>query len=180
MATPPKLADLGFKGPVFLRKLPRKNSWGDAGTPSDLRTTEVVRVVFLRDPKPYSLFRAVSDDDFRRITMGINGGRSSLKEEVAYIPILPEELAEFAIDVVQGAGDTLCRAANRIHFDMPADETQLNALCKKLIDNARPVISLRRNQLADWESMAKAEGCLADRNSIECKVADCQKAALAR
>jgi hypothetical protein len=86
MAAPPSLATVGLSGPFYLRKLPRRNSLGNPDRPLDERVPEVVEVVFLRDSSPYSLFLVQSDEDLRRVTMGINGGRSSLREDVNFLP----------------------------------------------------------------------------------------------
>ena len=173
MAAPPTLGQLGLKIPFFLRKLPRKHSWGDSSTPPDQRIDEVVRIVFLRDPKPYSLFQIATDDDLRRVTMGVNSGRDSLKEDVAYIPILPEELIAAGIPVDQSIGDTRCHLANRLHRDIPAQEAQLRTLCRTIIEANRSVLSLKRNQLVSWETQTKAEGCLAYKHSANCLVPEC-------
>ena len=141
MAAPPPVGQLGLKTPFFLRKLPRKNSWGDSSTPLDRRVEEVVRTVFLRDPKPYSLFQVATDEELRRVTMGVNSGRGSLKEDVAYIPILAEELAAAGIRVDQTVGDTRCVLANRLHRDIPAEDASLRNLCRMILQAQREVLS---------------------------------------
>jgi hypothetical protein len=142
MAAPPPVGQLGLKTPFFLRKLPRKNSWGDPSTPLERRVEEVVRTVFLRDPKPYSLFQVATDEELRRVTMGVNSGRDSLKEDVAYIPILAEELETAGIRVDQTAGDTRCVLANRLHRDIPAEDASLRNLCRMILQANRSVLSL--------------------------------------
>lgn len=173
MASPPSLAQAGLNGPLFLRKLPRKNSWGDPATPIDQRVADVVQAVFLQDPKPYSLFQVASDEDLRRVTMGINGGRGSLREDVHYIPILPTDLSAVRIDPSLSTGDTRCHLANRLHFDIAAEPDQLRDLCRTLLHEERKVLSMKRNQLEPWAEQTRSEGCLADRESAECKVSGC-------
>jgi hypothetical protein len=109
----------------------------------------------------------------RRVTMGVNSGRGSLKEDVAYIPILADELAAAGIRVDQTAGDTRCHLANRLHRDIPAEDASLRNLCRMILQAQRQVLSLKRNQLIAWEEKTKAEGCLADKGSARCSVPDC-------
>jgi hypothetical protein len=169
MAAPPTLAVLHLDGPFYVRKLQRRSSWGEAATPVEQR----VQAVFLRDVSPYSLYLVGSDEDLKRVTMGINGGRSSLTEDVNYLPILPAEFESAGIEVNKSPGDTRCRIANDLHYDFSADEEQLIRLCQTIVDANRLILPLKRNQLAPWSQQTKDDGCLSFRESTKCNAAAC-------
>ena len=174
MAEPPALSDTGLEGPLFLRKLRKKRDWGSAEDDPEERLALVREAVFLSDERPYSLFRVSDDEELRRVTMGINGGRASLREDVFYVPILPNELTDAGIAFSQTPGDTSCRMANRLHFDADASEDQLSRLCRQLIHSSREILPLKKSRLTPWVELVRSEGCLADATSENCNVSGCE------
>src|SRR5438552_3992821 len=77
--TPTALADIvGPSSPVYLRSLDRKADWGSDETPQAERATDAVRLVFDPRTHPYSVYLLQSDEDLRRVIIGMNGGRQIL------------------------------------------------------------------------------------------------------
>lgn len=174
MAEMPTLAGtVRLPAPVFLRKLRRKADWGSSETLLELRAADIVQLVFKIDHKPYSLFRVESDEDLQKVVIGLNGGRPSLTCDSDFIAILPSELAAAGILATRTAGDTLCRFANALHYDIPAEDRQLLALCRGLIDRGRPVVHLTKGMTRPLAAIAQADGCLAVPDSSGCRLARC-------
>ncbi len=128
----------------------------------------------MRGPSPYSLFVVETDDELRWVTMGINSGRGSLKEDVYFIPIRPGEFESVGVSVGKTLGDTRCHIANDLHREFVAEEEQLRQLCHKVMEARRAVLSLRSSELVHWESQTREEGCLAVKDSPGCKVVRCR------
>ena len=173
MTPPPVWAVLGFDGPVYLRKLPRKNVLGDPTTPLDPRAAEVAAAVFLYDPGPFSLFLVASDDDLGRVAVGYNGGRASLTADLDWLPIRPAELVAAGGTVRQTVGDTRCHYTNARHYDLTAGSPELERLCRYLLEANRAVLSMRKNQFRPWVERATADGCRVVPASAGCRAAGC-------
>jgi hypothetical protein len=174
MADPPTLANnVRLDPPFFLRKLRRQAHWGHAEMDRAQRRKEAVREVFLRDEKPYSLYRVETDEDFHWTVMGLNGGRPSLTIDSDFIAILPEEFAALAITPEASVGETLCRYANALHHDFHAEEQQLHDLCDRLMQQDRPVIHLTRGMLQPLKKKAELMNCLVIPGSPGCNHTRC-------
>lgn len=106
------MGQIGLPGPLYPRKLRRKADWGSDATPIDSRVDDVVRVVFLCDPNPYSLFRVETDEELERVVIGLNGGRPSLTIDSDFIALQPIELIDAGVEPEQTLGNTLCGIAN--------------------------------------------------------------------
>lgn len=174
MAEMPTLAGtVRLPAPVFLRKLRRKADWGSSETPLEQRAADVPQLVFKIDPKPYSLFKVESDEELQRVVIGLNGGRPSLTCDSDFIAILPCELAAAGIYATRTAGDTLCRFANALHYDIPAEDSQLLALCRGLIGQGRQVIHFTKGMTRPLAAIAQTDSCLAVPDSPGCRLARC-------
>ena len=173
MSAPLTLTSLGIDGEVFLRKLLRKHSWGSPDADPEERVKSAVDEIFLQDDLPYSLFRVASDEELRRAILGFNSGRTSLRSDVAWLLIRPDEFDDFGITPIKSPGDTKCRFANDLHFDIIADQTRLESLCRQIMTTNRPILSLRKSHLEPWISQARDESCLSHPDSVECKVVNC-------
>jgi hypothetical protein len=174
MAAMPALAEIRqLPAPVFLRKLRRKADWGSIDTPLDERAADVVRVVFKIDPKPYSLFRVETDDELHRVVIGLNDGRPSLTCDSDFIAILPTELESVGIDAWHSTGDTLCRFANALHYDISAEDDQLLTMCRWMIGQGREAIHLTKGMTRPMADKAQEDGCLVVPASPGCRVARC-------
>jgi|GEM_PF-3358468 len=178
MAEVPTLAaDVKLSTPVFLRKLRRRQDWGSEDTPIDQRAADLVKVLWKCEPhptSPFSVFIVNSDEDFQRVVMGMNGGRSSLSSDSNFVALLPEDLDAAGINAVPSAGVTLCRLANALHHDIPAQDDQLFALCLRLLRENRHLIHLGKSRIKPLEARARAEGCKVVPDSAMCKVTNCE------
>ena len=175
MASPVTLEDtIGLPGPIYLRKLRRKADWGSDATPTELRVADVVRAVFLCDPNPYSLFRVETDEELRRIVIGLNGGRPSLTIDSDFIPLLPVDFIDAGVEPEHSFGDTRCGIANALHYDIPATPEQLTHICHALIEQQRKVVHLSKAMLKPLAEQARSDGCRVVAESQGCTVADCE------
>lgn len=156
MVAQPTWAGLGFDCPVYLRKVPRKNVLGTPATALDQRVAAVAGSVFLCDPKPYSLFLVGSDDELRRVTVGYSGGRTSLRAEIDWSPLRPDELEAIGIAACPTHGETRCHFTNTRHPDLPAEDEHLLRLCHLLVEAGRRVVTPTKGQLTSWVETALA------------------------
>ena len=172
---PAQLAETGypFAGPVFLRKLPRKNSLGDPNSSAEERAGEVARSIFLSDPKPYSVFLVSTAEEFRRVCIGYNGGRTSLTSELYWLPLLGADLTACGLQTQSSPGETRCDFANQRHHDIDGDEEKVRQLCRRIIEQQISCCQVRKSQLTTWVEIAKAENCLAVQSAQGCGVASC-------
>src|SRR3954464_6277383 len=177
MAEAPTLsANVKLPTPVFLRKLRRRQDWGSEETPTDERAADLVKVMWKCEPhpeSPFSVFVVNSDEDLQRVVIGMNGGRLSLSSDSGFVALLPEDLAAAGVDAVPCPGVTLCRLANALHHDIPAEDDQLLALCLRLLQQKRQLIHLHKKLIRPLEERARAEGCKVVPESTGCKVQHC-------
>lgn len=174
MAEAITLADtVGLPGPLFLRKLRRKADWGSIETPIEERAVSAALSVFPVHSKPYSVFRVTTDDEFKRIILGLNSGRRKLDGDSDFIAVLPRELASLGIAVERTPGETLCRLANSLHFDMSPTEDQVREMCHQLLAQGRAVVHLGKSMIRPLVVQARTEGCLVVEGSIKCNVSAC-------
>lgn len=168
------LADtVGLPAPIFLRKLRRKADWGSIEIPVEERAVSAVRSIFLNDSMPYSVFRVTTDDEFTRVVLGLNSGRTRLDGDSDFIAVLPRELGSLGIAVEKTPGRTSCRLANSLHFDMSPTEDQLRELCHQMLAQGRAVIHLKKNMIRPLVDQARSEGCLVIKESTNCSVIGC-------
>jgi hypothetical protein len=177
MAEPPTLAaDVRLPTPVFLRKLRRRQDWGSDQTPNAERAADLVKVMWKCEPhteSPFSVYLVNSDEDFQRVVIGMNGGRTSLTADSDFVAILPSDLEAVGICAQPTRGETLCSLTNALHHDIPAEDDQLLAICLRLLQQGRQSIHLPKNRIRPLEERAIAEGCLVVRESTGCKVQRC-------
>ena len=175
MALPTVTGTLGIPAPVFLRKLRRKSHWGAADDPIDERAVIAVREVFLTERgNTYSVYLIRTDEDLRRVAIGLNGNRDSLTEVLDLVAFLPNELQAVGISFQATPGDTRCRFANLLHHDLKATEPQLLALCRTTMVRGRNAGRLSTGTMREVVTSAQGEQCLAALDlSPECQVAQC-------
>ena len=177
MAAPPTLAeDVRLPVPLFLRKLRRRQDWGSDETPLEERAADLVKVMWKCEPhpdSPFSVYLVRTDEDFQRVVIGMNGGRLSLTADSDFIGLLPGDLDAVGIGAERSEGATLCRLTNALHHDIPAEDDQLLALCKRLLEQGRRLIHVPKKSIKPLEERARAEGCLVIRESQECKADRC-------
>lgn len=165
---------LKVQGPVFIRKLARASHWGQPDKPIDERVKNAVKNVFRNQEEPeISIYRVNSDEELRRVAVGLNANRSSLNEALAFAVLLPEELVQHGIQVRQTPGDLRCEFANRLHFDATATDDQLRNLCRALMTADRTEGRCPSSVMRDAAQAAIAEGCAAATNTSPCRVPAC-------
>ena len=112
MAAPPTLAeDVKLPTPLFLRKLRRRQDWGDDETPLEQRAADLVKVMWRCEPhpeSPFSVYLVHTDEDFQRVVIGMNGGRLSLTSDSDFIGLLPSDLEAVGVSAERSDGATLC------------------------------------------------------------------------
>lgn len=175
MALPTVAGTLGVAGPVYIRKLRRRGDWGyadDANQPQRVR--DAVDKVFFSTTNPHvSLYLIESDDDLRRVALGLNAGRDSLKEAICFVALLPDELSQCGISAMPTPGTLTCPAANRLHHDTTPTVEQLTQLCDLAMKNGRDVGHCSKGMMNDVIDRAKSEKCLLVDASGPCTVGSC-------
>ena len=174
---PPSLADI-VQPPaaVYLRKLDRKTDWGSDETPLEERAEDVVRLVFHRDTHPYSVYLVGSDDDLRRLIIGMNGGRPSLSSESYFVALFPEDLQAIGLraEHTPDQGTTECRFARLLHHDVVASEQKIAELCLHLFEQGRAAKYFSKGRTKLLIPLAEADGCYAAvKDSTSCRVDAC-------
>lgn len=165
---------LKVQGPVFLRKLARASHWGQPTDPLDQRVKDAVKNVFRNQVQAeISIYRVSSDEELRRVAVGMNANRDSLNEAIAFAVLLPEELARHGIQLTQTPGDLKCEFANRLHFDAVANDQQLEDLCRALMAAGRTEGRCTGGMMKAAAEMAVGEGCAAATKTLPCRVEGC-------
>lgn len=163
-----------IQGPVFIRKLARASHWGQPSDPIDQRVKDAVRNVFRNQQEPaISVYRVSSDEELRRVAVGMNANRDSLGEALAFAILRPAELGQFGIQLTQTPGDLKCAFANRLHYDAVATDQQLEDLCRALMAAGRSEGRCTGGMMKAAAQDALAEGCAAATNRHPCQVAAC-------
>ena len=173
---PPALAGLARpSGPVFLREMNRKTDWGSDESPPDERVSDIIDLVFNRKTYPYSVYLVRTDEELRRVIIGMNGGRESLTAESHFIAIRAEELDAAGIghDHTPGEGITRCHFANSLHHDLTAENDQFKALCLALIAAVRKAATFTKGRTRAIVPEAEALGCLAVPEATSCRHERC-------
>lgn len=175
MAAPTLAGTLKVLAPTFIRKLGRASHWGQPGDPLPQRIKAAVAQVFRNQVEPViSIYLVSTDEDLRRIAIGMNANRDSLHENIAFLAFQPGELAAAGIQPpVRTPGDLLCDYANARHHDMIATDAQLEQLCTNLMNAGREVARCSGGVMKDAEKLARAESCKAVPHVVQCGVAAC-------
>jgi hypothetical protein len=174
---PPSLTDIVQPPtPVYLRKLARKTDWGSEDADPEARAEDVVRLVFPRDSHPYSVYLVRSDEELRRVIIGMNGGRQSLSSESYFIALQPGDLQASGLTAMHTPDDgvTACRFANSLHHDLVASENAIASLCILLFSSHRQVQYFSKGRTRLLIAEAEAIRCnAATKNSTGCLIESC-------
>src|SRR5436190_7582616 len=77
-----------------------------------------------------SFYLVTSDDDLRRVAIGLNANRGSLTEVFDMLAFLPDEFQAAGLSLRVTPGTTLCKFANLRHHELEAaDLHQVEDLC---------------------------------------------------
>jgi len=169
---------VGVAGPIFVRKLRRKDDWGNPADPLDVRIQNAV-TAFLTDSPPYSLFLISTDAEFHHVILGTNatrGGTTPLLKTADFVAFTAAELQNCQIVPRHSPqdGTTPCRHANSLHWDLAASKEQLERLCRTVMELARPTAHLTKADLKPLVEKATQDQCLAAvPDSSECKADAC-------
>lgn len=130
--------------------------------------------MFRNQPEPeISLYLVSSDQELRRVTIGLNANRSSLKESLEFVTLLPATIERYGIGVNQTPGDLKCGFANRLHFDATATDQQLEALCRELMAAKQLVAKLTKGMMKLAAEEANEQGCAAATVTPPCRITEC-------
>lgn len=175
MALPTIAGTLQVSEPAYVRKLRRKTDWGTDEDEQNARVRDAVEKLFRSQAEPeISMYLISTDEDLRRVALGLNAGRSSLKETVAFVAFLPQELSDLGIQITQTPGDLPCAYANNLHHDMTGTDAQLEKLCKTAIEKARAVGNCTKGMMKDVIDEATKEKCRTVIQEDHCLAEGCQ------
>ena len=156
----------GAQGPLYIRKLARRNHWGDVNEESGVRLPHAVQQIFADDGDIYSLFRVSSPLDVMKAAVGFNSKRSKLTEQLDIIAFTQDEFDLAGITVKPTPGDTNCECANNYHVDATASEISLSTLCSIAMTRKRQAFRFRERLMG--EIVSQLTSCKATVPSTSC------------
>jgi hypothetical protein len=165
---------LSVPAPVFIRKLRRRSDWGQPTDEQNQRVKDAVDKLFRsQQESEISVYLVSTDEDLRRIALGLNAGRGSLREAVPLIAFLPAELEKLNIQVNQTAGNLPCSHANRLHRDIIATDDQLTELCQTAMNSGRIAGNCSPGMMKEIVDLATKENCRTVITIGLCTVTEC-------
>lgn len=174
MALPTIAGILQVPTPAYVRKLRRRGDWGEPTDAPLQRVKEAVQKLFRSQAETnISIFLIDNDEDFRRVALGMNAGRDSLREAVPFVAFLPVELEAASIQATKTPGNLPCTHANGLHYDIEASDDQLALLCKTAMQNGRIVGNCTQGMMKDVITEATNENCRTATTEGTCQVVTC-------
>lgn len=176
MALPTIQGTLKVPPPAFVRKVRRRSDWGQPGDGQELRVKDAVEKLFRSQAEPeLSVYLVECDDDLRRVALGLNAGRDSLKEAVAFVAFLPAEIRSLGIqcDHTPGNANLPCPHANSLHHDLVATDDQLMTLCESAMKAGREAGNCSPGAMKEAFAEAEKENCRTVSQTGNCQVAKC-------
>ena len=174
MTLPTVVDTLQIQAPAYVRKLRRRSDWGDPSDEPAQRAKVAVEKLFRTQSQPeISIYLISNDEDLRRVALGMNAGRDSLKESVPFVAFRSEELRTLGIEATQTPGDLPCGHASSLHYDMIATDDQLLTLCSKAMTCGRVAANCTTGMMKEVVQEAISEGCRTAVPSGTCSVAVC-------
>jgi hypothetical protein len=138
------------------------------------RVQDAVSKLFRAQAEPdISVYLINTDDDLRRVVLGMNAGRDSLKEAVPLVAFLPTEFESVGIQVTQTPGNLPCDYANKLHHDLVATDTQLVQLCERAMRSGRVSGNCSKGSMNDIIERATREKCRTVTKEGNCQVTAC-------
>jgi hypothetical protein len=166
---------LGVPTPAFVRKLRRRSDWGEPADDQGQRVKGAVQKLFRLQTEPdISIYLVNNDDDLRRVALGMNAGRDSLKEPVPFVAFLPAELGAAAIQASPTPGNLPCAHASGLHHDIQATDDQLAQLCATAMQKGRVVGNCSKGMMTEVIAEATKEHCRAVTDEGICLVDTCK------
>lgn len=174
MALPTVAGALQVPTPAYVRKLRRRSDWGELTDDPAQRVKDAVEKLFRSQSEPdISVYLVNTDEDLRRVALGLNAGRDSLKEAVPFVAFLPAELQECEIQATQTPGSLPCAHANGLHHDIVATDEQLARLCEIAMKSGRVAGNCSQGIMKDVMAEAAKENCRTVTRDGSCQVATC-------
>ena len=175
MAAPTIAATLKVSAPSFIRKLRRATDWEQAGDDDAAKALAATNQVFGNSVEPeISIYLVKTDEDFRRVAIGMNANRDSLTESINFLAFSQDELTAAGIaKPAQTPGDLKCDYANALHFDKSATAAQLEQLCTNLMARRRAAARCTKGAMKDAERLTIAEQCKSAPGVTTCGVPNC-------
>lgn len=174
MALPTILSVLKVPPPVFIRKLGRCGHWGAEDDDIVTRSNEVALKIFRgAGDLGISMYRVNTDDDLRRVVLGLNTARGSLTENVPLVGFAVAELNALHIEARLAPGNLPCPHANSLHYDLVAADEQLADLCRSAMEKGRVASNCSQGMMKDVLDLAKKEQCRSAITDGQCSVPVC-------
>ena len=175
MASPTIAAVLKVQAPVFIRKLRRASDWEQPGDDTEEKARAAVQKIFRNQAETeISIYLVKTDDDLRRVAIGMNANRDRLNEVIAFLAFNQTELTAAGIgNLAQTPGDLKCDYANTLHFDMTASDAQLEKLCTELLEAKREAARCTKGTMNDAEKLTVTEKCKSAPKVTTCGVKEC-------
>ncbi len=151
--------------PIFVRKVSRRRHWRCDGMTPEERVRHAAAEVFTNDDGRVSVFKVENADDFHRVAVGLNSGRSNLSEQLEILGITPEDIKASGLAIERTRGDTACLHANERHYDIIHEEHAIERLVRRLIGNGRLDQRYKR-QMERAAQAALAIGCRATASTL--------------
>lgn len=163
MALPTIQSNLLVQPPAYLRKLVRGSHWGLAKDQIDADgLRQVAENVFPSNDSEFSLYVIGSDDDLRRVALGMNSKRSSLTEKLDLVAFRADEIEACGISVSRvNEHATNCDAANELHCNIEASATQCRQLCEMARSHGREKTSFSKSIMTSILAQAMEDQCRA-------------------
>lgn len=145
--------------PMLVRKLARKNHWGPVEDNTVERVQAILQQLFDPRDRPFSLYQVATAEDLDRVALALNGGRSSLTEDVAFAAFPKREVEQAEIALVMTPGETLCHYANSLHCDADVEPSVLERIVALAVQNNREVIHYTKGQMKRVVEQGRHERC---------------------
>jgi hypothetical protein len=162
----------GSADPFYLRKLTRRSHWETGDTVISDRLRKILAECF-REDGIYSFYEITSVRDLQLVAIALNSGRSSLTEQIDFIPFFASDFAGLGILSSKNQGDTSCTFANGVHWDFGGSKDQIAEMCRRAIVASRNVVRLQSSRLKKYLLAIKDIGCRVHPDLSTCAICDC-------
>lgn len=157
--------------PILVRKLDKKSTWGDVSDVSGDRIEHIASHVFPAAESQFSLYQVNSDDELKRVVVGLNSYRQRLRDKIDFVAFTHAEITTAGLSIVDSPGNTLCDAANRLHVDIVAPSpghAAFRRLCAKVVEAHRPTFRISRVKAREMVGELKQYGCHVFEANTDC------------
>lgn len=151
--------------PVLIHKIDKKSYWIISDDLDD-RAREAVNLIFNNEDDLYSFWKIGSDQELSSVAMSINAGRGSLKEQIDFIWVAPEEIERIGIELIPKL-EGECFQSQKLHYDAILNKSLALELCKYLMsaddggshqDSGR-VLRLKKGKMKRIAAYMESKAC---------------------